>query len=463
MSESFPTLGRVPGALWRAVRWTGRAVRGAVRRAWKPVTVTALLFLAASRLSTHLEYKYLREPLVPKPVWVYGEYGSDKNPYLRYEIAIRLIPYEAADIINKYSGKPESVSRKDFEAALARVQPALAELRRGALLSGADCRPPEEPMPDWARLRNLARIAVYDAEEKLRAGRIREGIGQMLDAIEMGGDVPRGGDVIGLLVGYAIRSMGHYPLHRALSDGLPAAECRTVARRLERLDSERPSFRDVLERDYSFSRTGIVNALWGKMEEGKYDFYIPGLSERLEARKESDYRPSLLKNLRYEAEAALESFLVSIPGVKSAVVRDYDRAWKVILRQGDDPYAKAVKADSYRMPTPTSPIFREIAPDMDFVPKLLRKELGDRMVARGLALMAALSAYRQERGAYPDRLEALVGGYLSRMPLDPYSEKPFRYSRKGASYLLYSVGPDTKDEGGRRTKAFYQLDHETPG
>jgi hypothetical protein len=66
----------------------------------------------------------------------------------------------------------------------------------------------------------------------------------------------------------------------------------------------------------------------------------------------------------------------------------------------------------------------------------------------------ALRAYRVERGRYPDRLDQLVPGALVRVPDDPFALKgQLRYRRKGDSYVLYSVGPDGKDDSGKAIQA----------
>ncbi|MBV9848134.1 MAG: hypothetical protein JO250_00460 [Armatimonadetes bacterium] len=62
----------------------------------------------------------------------------------------------------------------------------------------------------------------------------------------------------------------------------------------------------------------------------------------------------------------------------------------------------------------------------------------------------ALRAYRVEHGVYPATLDALIPTYLSRVPDDPFAlSGPLRYRRVGDKYVLYSVGPDGKDDGGR--------------
>ncbi len=66
----------------------------------------------------------------------------------------------------------------------------------------------------------------------------------------------------------------------------------------------------------------------------------------------------------------------------------------------------------------------------------------------------ALLAYHKERNHYPETLAELVqDGYLSRVPEDPFAGKfaePLHYKRLSDSqYLLYSVGPDGTDDGGK--------------
>ena len=66
---------------------------------------------------------------------------------------------------------------------------------------------------------------------------------------------------------------------------------------------------------------------------------------------------------------------------------------------------------------------------------------------------SALSAYRHERGHYPKTLRELLDGYVDTMPLDPYVGEPFRYQLDGEQFLLYSVGPNNTDDGGKTGEA----------
>jgi len=75
----------------------------------------------------------------------------------------------------------------------------------------------------------------------------------------------------------------------------------------------------------------------------------------------------------------------------------------------------------------------------------------DRAIASlGLVEIALLlKAYRAEHGGYPQSLQQLGGLNGRPLPTDPFSGKPFVYRREGAGFLIYSWGPNLKDDGGK--------------
>jgi hypothetical protein len=61
----------------------------------------------------------------------------------------------------------------------------------------------------------------------------------------------------------------------------------------------------------------------------------------------------------------------------------------------------------------------------------------------------ALVAYRQKTGRYPERLDQLPAP----PPPDLFTGKPLVYRRTGDGFLLYSVGMNFKDDGGRAKRS----------
>jgi hypothetical protein len=61
----------------------------------------------------------------------------------------------------------------------------------------------------------------------------------------------------------------------------------------------------------------------------------------------------------------------------------------------------------------------------------------------------AVERYRLATGKLPQQLEDLVPQYLAQVPTDPFDGNPIRYRPGPPGYLLYSVGEDGRDNGGR--------------
>ncbi len=79
-----------------------------------------------------------------------------------------------------------------------------------------------------------------------------------------------------------------------------------------------------------------------------------------------------------------------------------------------------------------------------------QRRLDDRGLAllRLLAIETALVAHIQEHGVHPRSLAELVPGVMAAVPLDPFTEKAFRYLSSADECIVYSPGPTGVDHGG---------------
>ena len=83
------------------------------------------------------------------------------------------------------------------------------------------------------------------------------------------------------------------------------------------------------------------------------------------------------------------------------------------------------------------------------LPHILRLRNQNTTRLQLLRLASTINVYRAEHGAYPKTLTDLTPKYLATLPVDFYHGNPFRYRAQGDGYILYSVGPNGKDDGGR--------------
>ena len=82
-------------------------------------------------------------------------------------------------------------------------------------------------------------------------------------------------------------------------------------------------------------------------------------------------------------------------------------------------------------------------------------EIGDRVPVEVRAALTTIAIFRYNRdtGQYPQNLNQLVAaGYLKQLPIDSYSDKPLVYKKTEDNFILYSFGPDFKDDDGVSAK-----------
>lgn len=69
---------------------------------------------------------------------------------------------------------------------------------------------------------------------------------------------------------------------------------------------------------------------------------------------------------------------------------------------------------------------------------------------QALITISAVQRWRLEKNEYPENLNELIdAGYLKELPMDPYSDKPLIYKKTEDSFVLYSLGGNFKDDGGK--------------
>ena len=168
-----------------------------------------------------------------------------------------------------------------------------------------------------------------------------------------------------------------------------------------------------------------------------------------------------LRPLTRCAERAIRQLDVQQPDVDWVWVRRHptqavgyalaESRQKAALRRYHDAYIAAAGVEYYRLPE-----FEKQHPGLKTIPDEVRlltyrqlSHVHSQWLAQidGLAIAAALELYRRNNGQYPESLE-LLQPYFVRIPIDPFTGKPFIYRREGADYVLYACGTDQKDSGG---------------
>jgi len=298
-------------------------------------------------------------------------------------------------------------------ASIARNAPALALMRQALRQPIAvPQRAPEKLFPRFARIRELARQLALESDVRFADGDFVGAMNSKVDAMEMGAAISHGPLIAGL-VGVAMEAIGRKDAEKPAAH-LSAAQCRAIEARLQAIEARRFTLAQTLRNEQSYTlylQTGYLADMKTKKLAQIVD------DEFLNAQDIKQLQTLTLEKL----------------------AQDNARFFDALVIDADKPYSNT---------SPQLPPVSELNP-FTRTNSLWAKGSGYRFdfarpVAQNRLLRVALElrARKLEHGAYPETFQT---------PLDPFSpnSKPLVYRRTATSYLLYSIGPDGVDDGGK--------------
>ena len=274
------------------------------------------------------------------------------------------------------------------------------------------------PMFPFGPVRAMARYKIALSNTCKMRGDWNGALKHGLDTIEMGGDGARGGPLIGWLEGAAVQSMSQ-DIAREAPSHLNAEQARQNIKRLEELLAVQPSFVDA-------------------MREEKWD----GLRRLRDTLKNPEFNFRDARQL--DEKAPLREIINTRLVSKRAIVSSYIEAADANIRAAQSPYHPRENAET--TPDASNTLNRWL--NQSWTRSKFSAARNETQISL-LLLRLALRAHRVETGAYPTNLNVLAPKYLAKIPVDSFAQNaPFGYRKVGDSYLLWSVGPDAKNNDG---------------
>lgn len=280
----------------------------------------------------------------------------------------------------------------------------------------------------YGKFRTLARLLVLEGQVREAKGDAAGAAQSYLDAVKLGADIPRGGSSIARFVGIAGQSIGRAPLW-TLASRLDGPAAKQAAGRLEIIATNHPPLADTLtEEKYYVQNTALL--LFGNPMQTAQMTGNPGAGPGSPA-------------------GAWLGGLAFVIYPKRKIMHGLTAYMDGQIAAARAPYGSAPQKP---VPAPTDPISRILLPIFSNL-RTKDTDAGPTQNAL-LATTLALHAYHADHGKYPAALSALVPGYLSRGPEDPFARQPntplrYKPASDGKNVTLYSVGPDGKDDNGK--------------
>jgi len=82
--------------------------------------------------------------------------------------------------------------------------------------------------------------------------------------------------------------------------------------------------------------------------------------------------------------------------------------------------------------------------------KAFNKDAGNIAYLRAAQTALAVERYRLAHdNQLPESLQNRMADFINAIPADPFDGRPFRYKKLTRGYVVYSVGGDREDDGGK--------------
>ncbi len=322
------------------------------------------------------------------------------------------------------------------EGLLNENEPALSLFREGLKQEymTPSYRTMDAPFPYLTNDRKIARLLTLESQVREAKGDWKGALQSHLDAIEAGNSVKKGGVIIHALVGVACQAIGQRGAYR-LFDHLTQAESKSSLATLIKIDKEDYPMSETFLQEKYFGQAGMMNIF---QHHSSYQEIVKLLGES------GSGTDSKLQEVRF--------FFTD----RKRILTQYGKYMDIESANATAPYASRPPA----LPIPNDPFLQILLP----VTSQARFPAERISVANKLLIVGlALKIYKGEHGKYPAKLSELVPGILASLPNDPFAlSGTFQYRLDKSGYVLYSVGPDGKDDGGTPIEDKTQSYSKTP-
>ena len=305
------------------------------------------------------------------------------------------------------------------------------------------------PQPPLDSLRRLAFMSIWRSRINRDKGRLQQSIDDCLAVARCAAHWQGKGTIVQQLVGLGINNLAHQEILDILADRkLSADELEGLQEQLSKvypgdyplinIESERLIFMDVVQHSFTEGGPGgghLIPGSWNKyMDLGPPAPDVDKTEERLSM---PFYTAVSMYHARRDATVAKANEIFDLQN-KLTRMTPYERHVSNIKTPDEILYDSW---ENYRF------FLIQI-----FMPATMRiSELGYRgkMVHEATLTILAVLRWRLDKNQYPATLEELTSaGLLKELPKDPYSDKPLVYKKKDDDFILYSVGPNFKDDSG---------------
>gem|GEM_PF-849180 len=265
----------------------------------------------------------------------------------------------------------------------------------------------------------LSDIFVLEGQSKELLGNWNDALSSYIDSIRIASDTAHGGGIENADKSITMQRIANQNAWVAVNH-VDAATAHLAVKRLSAIIKNAPSYADILQ------------------EESYHE-----ISELADELKQKDWRIEWARTFSQGEQRIIRNRILCFTASKRRMIEFRKRMFQEHILNASKPYPLD------RIKFQFNSDFKDTIAPQDWYPGRFSWEYIRTM--NGLLMTSlALRAWKLEHGNYPKSLQGLMPNYLDKLPNDPFAiSGTFKYHLRGSSYILYSLGPDSRDNGGK--------------
>jgi hypothetical protein len=284
------------------------------------------------------------------------------------------------------------------------------------------------PMPHLQELRKIAALLGLDAALRAEQGDVSGALHSAQAALNVGRSVGDEPIVVSQLVRLACQNVAVHGAERALAQGEPPDAALNSLQHLLEDEAKQPLFLRAARGERAILHRALEVVREGQFDRRLYGFANPHGVPDLAINMLDAYRTRLchadyLHYLNEYVEIAKLPATQRGPRLEQLKEPAASKPWVLYLFDGKDQPRIAC-------------LFRR-----------------NEALIRCALVALAVERYRRDKQRWPDGLASLVPRYLREVPADPFDGAPLRYRKLADGVVIYTLGPDGMDDGGRLERA----------
>ncbi|MBL8856499.1 MAG: hypothetical protein JNK57_21230 [Planctomycetaceae bacterium] len=354
-----------------------------------------------------------------------------------------------------YHSNPANYSREDFKALF----PNCANPTDNSDATENDLATSNSMMmvllPHVQVMRKAARLLVVDTRWAIEQNDTDRAVRNLEALFGISGQVTESKFLIAGLVGLAVQAMALDSVDELLASKveLSPTQLEQIQAAIEKCNSyvylsvetERAGIMDVIQCTYSDDGNGD-----GRLTAAGLNFWNKFLSVASVGQPEIDAPfGSWGRTLESAVQATIAPTTLLIMATRKQLTEQTNKLFDQYPQHLDKPYFDTSIQQLEQE-------VRELGSGYVLLQKLhpalqMARHANLRIAAQRHGAIAGLAAiqFQRDHGRWPESLNDLVGKYMEEIPLDPIDHRPLRYQILDNGFIVYCIGADQVDDGGR--------------